>query len=430
MEKFDAIVVGAGPAGATAAYLLAQAGMQVVVIERGPTAGSKNVSGALAFSQLYNDIFPKFWETAPIERAIVGHSIVFLGEKASVTLDYRDLNEAHLPHNAYSVLRARFDPWLAQQAEDAGAMLLPGYTVDRLLMEDGRVIGIHAGGDDLLADVVVVAEGTRSQLLHRAGLRDDFHARDVSIGVKEVIALPPDVISNRFQAESDEEGVAYTTVGHTGGVDGGGFLYTNRDTLSLGVVVKIEAVYKSKLHPHAILDEFKSHPFIQRLIRGGEVVEYSAQAIHRGGVHLIPQLYGDGYVVVGSAARLLLNNVMTLRGMDVAVASAASAARAILTARERGDFSKAALSAYETDFKSTDVYKDMVTFKDTYSLLENKRLFNVYPDLACNVMGDMFSVREEPAQKMYPALRQEMKDEISLWQMMKDMYQIGRGLVR
>lgn len=430
MEKFDAIVVGAGPAGATAAYLLAQAGMQVVVIERGQTPGSKNVSGALAFSQIYSEIFPKFWETAPVERAIVGHSIVFLGENASVTMDYRDLNAEHIPHNAYSVLRARFDPWMAQQAEDAGAMLLPGYTVERLLLEDGRVTGIHAGGDDLMADVVVIAEGTRSQLLKAAGLRDDFHAHDVSIGVKEVIALPEDVITNRFQCLADDEGVAYTTVGHTGGVEGGGFLYTNRDTLSLGVVVKIESLYQSKRHPHEVLDEFKAHPFIQRMIRGGEVVEYSAQAIHRGGVHLMPKLYGDGFVVAGSAARLLLNNVMTLRGMDVAVASAAAAAQAILSAREQGDFSAAALAAYETNFKQTDVYKDMVTFKETYAMMENKRLFDVYPDLACNVMGDMFSVRERPARKAYGALRDNMKHDVTLWQMMKDMAQIGRGLVR
>lgn len=430
MEKFDAIVVGAGPAGATAAYLLAQAGMQVVVIERGSTPGSKNVSGALAFSQIYSELFPRFWESAPVERAIVGHSIVFLGEQASVTLDYRDLNADHIPHNAYSVLRARFDPWLAQQAEDAGAMLLPGYTVERLLMEDGRVTGIHAGGDDLLADVVVIAEGTRSQLLKAAGLRDDFHAHDVSIGVKEVIALPEEVITDRFQCMTAEEGVAYTTVGHTGGVEGGGFLYTNKDTLSVGVVVKIESLYESKRHPHEVLDEFKAHPFIRRLTRGGEVVEYSAQAIHRGGVHLMPKLYGDGFVVVGSAARLLLNNVMTLRGMDVAVASAASAAKAILSAREQGDFSGTALSAYETGFKQTDVYKDMVTFKETYAMMENKRLFDVYPDLACNVMGDMFSVRERPAQKAYGALRSNMKHDVTLWQMMRDMYQIGRGLVR
>lgn len=439
MEKFNVIVIGAGPAGATAAYLLAQAGMEVVMIERGAIPGSKNVSGALAFSHVYDEIYPRFWESAPVERGIVGHSIVFLGKEASVTLDYRDLAEAghersepagHRRSNAYSVLRARFDPWMAQQAEEAGAMLLPGYTVERLLIEDGRVVGIHAGGDDLMADVVVIAEGTRSQLLRQAGLRDDFNAHDVSIGVKEVVALPEDVITNRFQCLSADEGVAYTCVGHTGGVDGGGFLYTNRDTISLGVVVKIDSLYRSKRQPHDILNEFKAHPFVQRLIRGGEVVEYSAQAIHRGGVHLMPQLYGDGYVVAGSAARLLLNNVMTLRGMDVAVASAASAARAILTAREGGNYSKEALSAYETHFKQTDVYKDMVTFKDTYALMDNQRLFNVYPDLACNVMGDMFSVRERPGRKVYGALRDNMKEELTLWQMMKDMAQIGRGLVR
>lgn len=430
MEKFDAIVVGAGPAGATAAYLLAQAGMQVVVIERGQTPGSKNVSGALLFSHLYDELFPNFWESAPVERAIVGHSIAFLGQETSVTLDYRDLAENQAPHNAYSVLRARFDPWMAQQAEEAGAMLLPGYTVERLLLENGRVTGIHAGGDDLMADVVVVAEGTRSQLLKQAGLRDDFHAGDVSIGVKEVIALPEEVITNRFQCLTDSEGVAYTCVGHTGGVEGGGFLYTNKETLSVGVVVKIDALYKSKRQPHEILDEFKAHPFINRLIHGGEVVEYSAQAIHRGGVHLIPQLYGDGYVVVGSAARLLLNNVMTLRGMDVAVASAAAAAKAILQAREQGDYSRATLSAYEQFFKQMDVYKDMVTFKETYPLLENKRLFHVYPDLVGGVMGDMFSVKAQPGKKAYRALRDNMHDEVTLWQMMKDMVQIGRGLVR
>jgi electron transfer flavoprotein-quinone oxidoreductase len=431
MEKFDAIVVGAGPAGATAAYLLAKAGMQVIVIERGETAGSKNVSGALLFSHVYSEIFPNFWESAPLERAIVGHAITFLGERTSVNLDYRDLDEGQVPHNAYSVLRARFDPWMAQQAEEAGAMLMTGFTVDKLLQENGRVVGIEAGGDELMADVVVVAEGTRSGLLKEAGLRtDEFKASDVSIGVKEVISLPAEVITNRFQCLNADEGVAYTCVGHTGGVEGGGFLYTNKDTLSLGVVAKIDAVYKSKLQPHAILNEFKAHPFISRLIAGGEIVEYSAQAIHRGGVHLISQLYGDGYVVAGSAARLLLNNVMTLRGMDVAVASAAAAAKAILGARDKGDYSRAALADYEQIFKATNVYKDMVTFKDTYPLLENERLFHVYPELAGAVVGDMFAVGAAPSKKGYRALRDNMRGKVSLWQMMRDMNQIGKGLVR
>ena len=428
MDKFDVAIVGAGPAGVTAAYLLAKAGLQVVVVERGQYPGSKNVSGGLIYSKIYHEIFPNFWEEAPVERAIAGHSIVFLGDGASTALDFRSEAGVTAPYNAFSVLRARFDPWLAEQAEAAGAMIIPGYRVDELLLEDGRVWGLKAGDDELPADVVIVAEGTRSQLLKKAGLREDFNAKDVSLGVKEIIALPAETITNRFQCASAEEGAAYTLVGHTAGIEGGGFLYTNKDTLSLGVVVKINSLYHSKRQPHEVLDEFKAHPLITRLIRGGEVVEYSAQTVHRGGFHLIPQLYGNGYVVAGSAARLLLNNVMTLRGMDVAVASAAAAAKAIIAAKEKGDFSAASLSAYEQYFKESSVYQDMSTFQRTYPLLENKRLFNVYPDFVCSIMEDMFSVQTEPARNLYQSLRKNMAGQVSWLDMLKDAYQIGRGI--
>jgi electron transfer flavoprotein-quinone oxidoreductase len=326
------------------------------------------------------------------------------------------------------VLRAKFDPWLADQAEEAGAMILSGYKVDELLIEDGRITGVKAGEDQLPADVVVVAEGTRSQLLKKAGLRDNFHAQDVSIGIKEIIKLPEETITDRFQCASANEGAAYTLVGQTDGIEGGGFLYTNKDTLSLGVVAKINSLYKSKRQPHEVLDKFKSHPFISRLIRGGDVVEYSAQTVHRGGFHLIPQLYGDGYVVAGSAARLLLNNVMTLRGMDVAVASAAAAAKAIIDAKEKEDFSAGGLSTYEQYFKETSAYQDMATFKRTYPLLENKRLFDTYPDFVCSIMEDMFSVSNEPAKNLYGSLRENMRGKVSFVDMLKDAYQIGRGI--
>ena len=428
MDKFDVAIVGAGPAGVTAAYLLAKAGLQVVVVERGQYPGSKNVSGGLIYSKIYHEIFPNFWEEAPVERAIAGHSLVFLGDDASTSIDFRSEAGLTAPYNAFSVLRARFDPWLAEQAEAAGAMVIPGYRVDELLLEDGRVWGLKAGDDELPADVVIVAEGTRSQLLKKAGLREDFNAKDVSLGIKEVIALPAETITDRFQCASTEEGAAYTLVGHTAGIEGGGFLYTNKDTLSLGVVVKINSLYHSKRQPHEVLDEFKAHPFIARLIRGGEVVEYSAQTVHRGGFHLIPQLYGNGYVVAGSAARLLLNNVMTLRGMDVAVASAAAAAKAIIAAKEKDDFSAAGLAAYEQYFKESSIYQDMSTFKRTYPLLENKRLFNIYPDFVCSIMEDMFSVKTEPANNLYQSLRKNMPDNVSWLDMLKDAYQIGRGI--
>ncbi|HEX9013509.1 MAG TPA: FAD-dependent oxidoreductase, partial [Anaerolineaceae bacterium] len=340
MEKFDAIVIGAGPAGSTAGMLLAKAGMNVVIVERGAAAGSKNVSGGLIYSQLIKDIYPDFWSEAPVERAITNHGLAMLSDAGSVTLDFRSQESAQPPYNAFSVLRAHFDPWLAAKAEEAGAALITGVTVDALLKENGRVVGIQAGPDQLGADVVIVAEGTRSLLLKNAGLREEFHPHDVSLGVKEVIALPANTINERFQC-TPETGMAYTLVGSTCGIEGGGFLYTNKDTLSLGIVVKIDSLYQKKLHPHDVLDAFKAHPLVTRLTAGGEVVEYSAQTVHRGGFHLMSKLYGDGYVVAGSAARLLLNNVMTLRGMDFAILSAASAAQAVLAAREKGDYSAA-----------------------------------------------------------------------------------------
>jgi electron transfer flavoprotein-quinone oxidoreductase len=427
MEKFDVVIVGAGPAGSAAGMLLAQAGMNVLMVERGQAPGNKNVSGGLVYSQLAAQIFPEFWNSAPVERAITTHQLAMLSENGSVSLDFRSQHGAQPPYNAFSVLRARFDPWLAKQAEDAGATLITGVTVDSLLVENGRVIGIQAGPDQIGADVVVIAEGTRSLLLKQAGMREDFHPHDVSLGVKEIISLPEKTIEERFQC-TPKTGMAYTLVGHTSGIEGGGFLYTNKDTLSLGIVVKIDSLYKSKKQPHQVLDEFKSHPLVSRLVEGGEVVEYSAQTVHRGGFHLMSKLYGEGYVVAGSAARLLLNNIMTLRGMDFAMISAEAAARAILSAREQGAYTAAALSAYEANLKQTSIYQDWQTFKATYPLLENKRLFEVYPELAFNVMEDLFSATTNPGPKALAAAREGMKGKVSLMDLAKDMYQISRGI--
>jgi electron transfer flavoprotein-quinone oxidoreductase len=218
-------------------------------------------------------------------------------------------------------------------------------------------------------------------------------------------------------------------VGNTCGIEGGGFLYTNKASLSLGIVVKIDSLYRSKLQPHQVLDKFKSHSLLGRLLDGGDVVEYSAQTVHRGGFHLMSKLYGDGYVVAGSAARLLLNNIMTLRGMDFAMISAAAAAQAILTAREQGNYSSATLAAYETNLKQTSIYQDWQTFKDTYPLLENKRLFDAYPELACKVMEDLFSPSTQPGSKALSLLRAEISGKISVIDLVKDAYQVARGIV-
>ncbi len=104
MEKFDVIVIGAGPAGSTAGALLARAGLNVLIVERGQAAGNKNVSGGLIYSKLAAEIFPDFWNSAPVERAITAHQLVMLSESASVGMDFRSQEASQPPYNAFSVL--------------------------------------------------------------------------------------------------------------------------------------------------------------------------------------------------------------------------------------------------------------------------------------------------------------------------------------
>jgi electron transfer flavoprotein-quinone oxidoreductase len=428
MQRFDVIIVGAGPAGSTAGLLLARAGLSVLIVERGQVAGQKNVSGGILYSALVNEILPNFMEKAPLERAITNHQLVILSDHRSVSLEFRNEEASQNVYPSFSVLRAKFDPWLASQAEEAGAMLITGVTVDSLWMKDGKVIGIQAGPDQLEADVVMIAEGTKSLLLKQAGLREEFYPRDVSLGVKEIISLPEQVIEERFQC-SPTTGTAYTLLGHTLGIEGGGFIYTNRDTLSVGVVVKIESLYKNNTQPHQVLDEFKSHPLVKRLTLGGDIVEYSAQTVHRGGFHLLSRLYGDGFVVIGSAARLLFNNIFALRGMDFAIASASAAAKAILSAKEKGSYSSNELSVYADLLKQSSIYKDWSTFKNTYSLLENKRLFNNYPDIITETLESLFKPTTKPTPKLMETLRMELKNKVSFVDLMADIYQISRGFI-
>ena len=276
------------------------------------------------------------------------------------------------------------------------------------------MIGIQAGPDQIGRRCG--GDGRRTRALccfKQAGLREEFHPHDVSLGVKEVIALPEKTIEERFQC-TPETGMAYTLVGHTSGIEGGGFLYTNKASLSLGVVVKIDSLYKSKMQPHQVLDEFKSHPLVTRLIEGGEVVEYSAQTVHRGGFHLMSQLYGERLrgdrKRCSPAAEQCYDPAWN--GFRHGI-SAAAAAKAILAAREKAAIHAADLAAYETNLKQTSIYQDWQTFKDTYPLLENKRLFELYPDLACKVMEDLFSPTTQPGiRKLWRSAQRDERESV------------------
>ena len=126
---FDVIVVGTDPTGPVAAFLLAQQGLSVVLIERGEAPGAKNLSGGVLYGRVLEEVFPGFADHAPVERRITSHVTTFLTPDSSVSIDYAGGPLAK-PVNAVTVLRAKFDPWLAERAEEAGVFLMPGVRVD------------------------------------------------------------------------------------------------------------------------------------------------------------------------------------------------------------------------------------------------------------------------------------------------------------
>jgi len=428
-EKFAVIVVGAGPAGSAAAYLLAKEGLDVLLVEKGAAPGSKNMFGGRMYSHALHRIMPNFWEEAPVERAVVREEVTFLSGSRSVTVSCQDFGWAGSFRHSFTLLRAEFDAWLASKAEEAGAMLACGILVDDLLVEGGKVVGIRAGEDEMLADVVIAADGVNSIIAQKAGLAKMFTPHQVATGVKQVIKLSPEEVSRRFQVEGNN-GVARLFVGDcTKGMRGGGFLYTNRDSVSLGLVVTASELQKGRYKISELVEEFKHNPHVSPLIEGGEVVEYSAHLVPEAGLNMVPQLCGDGILVVGDAAGFVLNLGYIVRGMDFAVASGEAAAKAVLQARESNDFSRGGLSRYEQLLRQSFVFRDLEAYRKAPAFMENPRMFTAYPQLAASIASGVFTVDgSAPAHLLGKVLSRVRESGVSLAQLAGDSWKGARSL--
>lgn len=428
-DKSTAIVVGAGPAGSTAAYLLAKEGLEVILVDRGTTPGSKNMYGGRMYSHALNRIFPEFWKEAPVERPIAQETITFLNGGQSVSVSCQNTAWAADPYQSFTLLRAEFDAWLASKAEDAGALLAPGIRVDELLMDGGKVTGIRAGEDEMLADVVIAADGVNSILAQKAGFAKMFAPTQVATGVKQIIELPAETISERFQLEGNN-GAARLFVGDcSNGLQGGGFLYTNKSSISLGLVINVAELRRSPVKLCEIIEDFKSNPHIAPMIEGGQVAEYSAHLVPEAGLAMMPQLFGDGMLVAGDAAGFVLNLGYTVRGMDFAVASGEAAARTVIEAKKREDFSAGGLAMYLDFLKESFVMRDLEAYRNMPELLENERMFKAYPELVTGIASRLFTVDGSPPVRLVKTLFDAIKGSgIGFMQLARDGWKGAKNL--
>jgi len=429
-EKFDAIVVGAGPSGNAAAYVMAKEGLKVLQLERGEYPGSKNVQGAILYANALEAIIPNFREDAPLERHIIEQRMWMLDDSSYAGMHYRsdDFNEEK--PNRYTIIRAQFDRWFSRQVRDAGATLLCETTVTELLKDSkGKVIGVRTDreGGKVFADVVVLAEGVNGLVGQRSGLRSEPEAEAVALAVKEMHFLPREVIESRFNLKG-EEGVVIEAIGTvTAGMTGTGFLYTNQESISIGIGCLVSDFKTGDFSPYALLEGFKNHPSIKPLLEGAEVKEYAAHLIPEGGYKAIPTLYGDGWVIVGDAGQFV--NAVHREGSNMAMTTGRVAAETIVRLkRTREPMNEANLVQYQQALEKTFVIKDLKKYKDIPSFLHgNKHFFSLYPKLMSKAAQTMLRVDGIDKISKEKEIVSSFRKERTLWGMVGDAFKLARA---
>ena len=409
---FDVVVVGAGPAGSCAALVAARAGLRVALIERGPFPGSKNMYGGVVYPRILDQLVPRWWEQAPVQRWITRRATMVLTATQAMSVDFRSQAWSKPPYNGATAIRPDWDHWLASLAEQAGATLVCSTTVTGLLRDDdGTVRGVRTDrpDGDLAARVVIACDGVNSFLAKQAGLYPHDDAANYTLGVKETLSLPKAVIDERFNVR-DRDGVDIEILGGTGGVNGGGFVYTNLDSVSIGMVLKLPKLAAQQRRPEELIAELKAHPAIAPLIEGGELLEYSAHLIPEAGLAMMPQMVTAGMLVAGDAAALCLAAGIWLEGVNFAMASGMYAGEAAVEAIAAGDVGSGGLAGYTLRLERSFVLRDHRKLRRAPSLVLSDRVQHRYPAMVTNTVERMFRVdNPEPKAGLRRILREERK---------------------
>lgn len=394
--EVDVLIIGGGAAGLSAAYQLStliekhnhavQNGKpgkeihdpMIVVLEKGQEIGAHSFSGAVLKPDSLKDLIPDFKERGcPLDAEVTEDAVYYLGEKSAIRAPITP--PPFKNHGNYIISLSKFNRWLSSQCEEKGIQIFPGFAAVEALYEGDRIVGVRTGdkgldkkgqpkanfepGLILKAKLVIFAEGTRGSLFRQVGRKLDlWKGKNPEVfeeGVKEIIQMPKGTV---------KPGQVIHTLGFPLKKSiGGTFIYTlPEDRIIVGLVAYLDSK-DPLLDPHRELQRLKTHPWMQKLLSGGQVIAYGGKTLPAGGWYSMPKLFGNGWLVCGDSASMV--DVQKLKGIHLAMRSGMLAAETALDCLVAEDSSEKLTAAYEARVFGSAVKKELYRVRNFHQTL-------------------------------------------------------------